>query len=91
MQKPYKMKKSELRQIIKEEIRSVVNESKITIDDGDIEIISAALSLSANTMKRNMKLTDEEMNRLDNLLDMFSIGVRGRSSVDATASQLDRR
>lgn len=85
------MKKSQLRQIIKEEIRSVVNESKITIDDGDIEIISAALNLSANTMKKNMRLTDEEMNRLDNLLDMFSMGARDRSSVDATASQLDRR
>ena len=85
------MKKSQLRQIIKEEIRSVVNESKITIDDGDIEIISAALNLSANTMKKNMRLTDQEMNRLDNLLDMFSMGARDRSSVDATASQLDRR
>ncbi len=85
------MKKSQLRQIIKEEIRSVVNESKITIDDGDIEIISAALNLSANTMKKNMRLTDDELNRLDNLLDMFSIGVRDRSDVDATVNQLDRR
>jgi len=85
------MKKSQLRQIIKEEIRSVVNESKITIDEGDIEIISAALNLSANTMKKNMRLTDDELNRLDNLLDMFSIGVRDRSDVDATANQLNRR
>jgi len=85
------MKKSQLRQIIKEEIRSVVNESKITIDDGDIEIISAALNLSANTMKKNMRLTDDELNRLDNLLDMFSIGVRDRSDVDTTVNQLDRR
>ena len=85
------MKKSELRQIIKEEISSVVNENKITIDDGDHEIIKTALILSFNTMKRNMRLTDDEMNRLDNLLDMFSIEFRDRSSVDATASQLDRR
>ncbi len=85
------MKKSELRNIIKEEIRSVVNESKITIDDGDIEIIGAALNLSADTMKKNMRLTDDELNRLNNLLDMFSIGGRDRSDVDATANQLDRR
>lgn len=85
------MKKSELRQIIREEISSVVNESKITIDDGDIEIIGAALNLSANTMKKNMRLTDDELNRLNNLLDIFSIGGRDRSDVDATANQLDRR
>lgn len=85
------MKKSELRQLIREEISSVVNENKITIDDGDHEIIKTALSLSFDTMKRNMRLTDDEMNRLDNLLDMFSIEFRDRSSVDATASQLDRR
>ncbi len=85
------MKKSELRKLIKEEISSVVNESKITIDDGDIEIIGAALNLSANTMKKNMRLTDDELNRLNNLLDIFSIGGRDRSDVDATVKQLDRR
>ncbi len=85
------MKKSELRKLIREKISSVVNESKITIDDGDIEIIGAALNLSANTMKKNMRLTDDELNRLNNLLDIFSIGGRDRSDVDATVKQLDRR
>ena len=37
MQKPYKMKKSQLRQIIKEEIRSVLNEGEI-LSSSDVEV-----------------------------------------------------
>jgi hypothetical protein len=85
------MKTSELKQLIKEEIRSVLNEGKITIEDGDIEFIRIALNLTANTLKNKIRLTDDERNQLDNLLDKFGIDVRDRSSVDATAQQLDRR
>ena len=85
------MKKSKLKQLIKEEIRSVLNEGKITIEDGDIEFIRAALNLTANTLKNKIRLTDDERNQLDNLLDKFGIDVRDRSGVDATSQQLDRR
>jgi len=85
------MKKSELKQLIKEEIRSVLNEGKITIEDGDIEFIRVALNLTANTLKNKIRLTDDERNQLDNLLDKFGIDVRDRSGVDATSQQLDRR
>ena len=85
------MKHSQLKQLIKEEIRSVLNEGKITIEDGDIEFIRVALNLTANTLKNKIRLTDDERNQLDNLLDKFGIDVRDRSSVDTTAQQLDRR
>jgi len=85
------MKKSKLKQLIKEEIRSVLNEGKITIEDGDIEFIRVALNLTANTLKNKIRLTDDERNQLDNLLDKFGIDVRDRSGVDATSQQLDRR
>jgi hypothetical protein len=84
------MKKSQLRNIIKEEILKL-NERKITIEDGDIEFIRVALNLAANTLKNKMRLTDDERNQLDNLLDKFGIDVRDRSDTDATAQQLDRR
>jgi len=85
------MKKNQLKQLIKEEIRSVLNEGKITIEDGDIEFIRVALNLTANTLKNKIRLTDDERNQLDNLLDKFGIDVRDRSGVDATSQQLDRR
>ncbi len=85
------MKHSKLKQLIKEEIRSALNEGKITIEDGDIEFIRVALNLAANTLKNKIRLTDDERNQLDNLLDKFEIDVKDRSGVGATASQLDRR
>ena len=72
-------------------IHSVLNEGKITIEDGDIEFIRVALNLTANTLKNKIRLTDDERNQLDNLLDKFGIDVKDRSGVGATASQLDRR
>jgi hypothetical protein len=89
----FKKASREVKKYVKDLIdkKKPLNEEKITIEDGDIEFIRVALNLAANTLKNKIRLTDDERNQLDNLLDKFGIDVKDRSGVDATASQLDRR
>jgi hypothetical protein len=97
------MKKFELRQIIKEEIKKVVSENKITIDDKDGEFIYTILLLNYNDMKRYIKYSkytnkEEKNQQLLNLMKKFSAAYGDgepfsdtSSPVDAMSSDLDRR
>tara|TARA_R110002126_G_scaffold79757_2_gene197819 strand:+ start:741 stop:989 length:249 start_codon:yes stop_codon:yes gene_type:complete len=69
-----------------------LTEGGITLDDKDVEIIRAALSLASNQLKNKTRLTADERSRLNKLLVKFSIDVdNSGSDVDAMAKQLDRR
>lgn len=75
-----------------------INESKVTIDDKDGEILLVALKLAHQTMTRNLSLSADQKQRLDKLMDDFSIAYGDgqpytdtSSPVDAMAAQLDRR
>jgi len=88
------MKKSRLQEL------AGLNESKVTIDDKDGQIIYVALTLGYKSMVKNMALTPEEKGRLEKLMTDFGRAYSGENhlpssmastGVDATANQLDRR
>ena len=85
------MKKSRLQEL------AGLNESKVTIDDKDGQIIYVALTLGYKSMVKNMALTPEEKGRLEKLMTDFEAAYGGdgdstsSTGVDATANQLDRR
>lgn len=87
------MKKSRLQEL------AGLNESKVTIDDKDGQIIYVALTLGYNRMVKMMALTSEEKDRLEKLMTDFGRAYSGENhlpsststGVDAMANQLDRR
>jgi len=85
------MKKSRLQEL------AGLNESKVTIDDKDGQIIYVALTLGYNRIVKNMALSSEEKSRLKKLMKDFEAAYGGdgdstsSTGVDATANQLDRR
>jgi hypothetical protein len=85
------MKKSRLQEL------AGLNESKVTIDDKDGQILYVALTLGYNRIVKSMALSSEEKGRLDKLMKDFEAAYGGdgdstsSTGVDATANQLDRR